>query len=94
MGANNPRLQVLERAEVFHNVAASIVEEQLAALGASDRYDPFEIVAIFKQIVDRLSHTATGDYRYLRPRLLFLFLLGHRFYLGFKPRNVGTNRLV
>src|SRR5712691_7461774 len=79
MGADDARLQVLESAQVLNDIAAGIVEEQLAVLGAPHSDDPFEVVAILEQIVDGLRHATARNDRNLRAWLLFLFLLGHRF---------------
>src|SRR5215470_2921743 len=66
--ARDPLLQVLERAEVFDDVAAGVVEEDLAVLVAPDRDQPFEIVAIFEEVVDRLADAAPRDDRDFGPR--------------------------
>src|SRR5258705_10501807 len=79
MRAHDTCFQIFKRAQVFDNIAAGIVEEQLAVLGAPDRDNPFELIAILEQIVDGLSDAAARDNRDLWARRLFLFLLGHRF---------------
>src|SRR4030095_475034 len=61
VSARYPLLQVLERPEVLHDVAAGVVEEDLAVLVPADRHQPLEVIAILEQIVDGLSHAATGD---------------------------------
>src|SRR5258708_24460171 len=79
MRAHDTRFQVFQRAQVFDDIAAGVVEEQLAVLGAPDRDNPFELIAILEQIVDGLSDAAARNDRNLWARRLFLFLLGHRF---------------
>src|SRR5215470_8666007 len=79
MRAHDARLQVLERAQILNDVTAGIIEEQFPVLGPADRDDPFEIVAVLKQIVDGLSHSPARNDRNLRTGELFLFLFRHRF---------------
>ena len=61
MRAHDTRFQVFQRAQVFDDVAAGVVEEQLAVLGAPDRDNPFELIAILEQIVDGLSDAAARN---------------------------------
>ena len=68
--------KVLERAEILDDVAAGVIEEQLAVLRAADRDDPFEIVPVFKQIIDGLRHPAARDNRNLRPGSFSFSCLG------------------
>ena len=60
MRAHYARLQIFERAQILDDIAPGIVEEQLAILGAADRDNPFEFIAILEQIVDGLSNAAPG----------------------------------
>jgi hypothetical protein len=80
MRAHDTRLQVFQRAQVFDDVAAGVVEEQLAVLGAPNRDNPFEFIAILEQIVDGLSDATARDDGNLRTRRLLLFLVGQRFF--------------
>jgi len=66
--SNNPRFEVFERAQIFNDIAPGIVEKQLAIFGATDRDNPFQIVAIFKQVIDRLGHASARDDRNFRSR--------------------------
>src|SRR5215469_1433257 len=75
MRAHDSRLQIFQRAEILDDVAASVIEEQLAVLRTPDRDDPFEVVPVLKQIVDCLCHPAARDDSNLWPWELFLFLL-------------------
>src|SRR6516165_7531930 len=52
VGAGDAFLQVLEGAEVLDDVAARVVEEDLAVLVAADGDQPLEIVPVLEQIVD------------------------------------------
>ena len=63
VGPHDTRLQVFKCPQVFDDVAASIIEEQFAILGAPDRDNPFKIVPVFKQIIDGLGNATAGDYR-------------------------------
>ena len=79
--AHDTRFQIFQRAQVFDDIAAGIIKEQFAVLGASDRDDPFELIAILEQIIDGLSDATARDDGNFWARRLFLFLLGHRFLL-------------
>ena len=72
MSSHDPGFQIFEGAEIFDDVAAGIVEEQLTVLGTADSNDSFEIIPIFEQVVDSLSHAASGDDRDFWTRCLFL----------------------
>src|SRR5207245_3032438 len=77
VGVRDALLQLLVRPECFDDVAARIVEEDLAALVPADRHEPLEVVAVLEEIVDGLADPAAGDDRDLGAgRLLVLF--GHR----------------
>src|SRR5262245_3145287 len=58
MGAGDAFLQILERAQVLDDVAAGIIEEDLAVLVAPYRDQPIELVAILEQVVDGLGDPA------------------------------------
>src|SRR5207249_6738402 len=77
VGARDALLQVLERPEVFDDVAPGVVEEDLATLVPADGHEPLEVVPILEEVVDGLAHPAARDDRDLGAgRLLVLF--GHR----------------
>jgi len=63
MGADYPRLKVLESPQVFDDIAAGVIEEKFAILGAPDRDYPFEVIAIFEQVIDGLGNAPTRNYR-------------------------------
>lgn len=63
VGSYDARLQVFKRTQVLDDITPGIVEEQLAVLGPSDCNDPFKIVAVFKQIIDRLGNAPAGNNR-------------------------------
>jgi hypothetical protein len=65
MRADNPCLQVLESPQVFDDIPAGVIEEEFAILGAPDRDNPFEIVAVFEQIIDGLGNAPTRNNRNL-----------------------------
>src|SRR4029453_8530266 len=69
-------LQVLECAEILDDVAARVVEEDLALLVAAAGAKPLEVVAILEQVVDGLGDAPPGNDGDLRARGP-LRLLGH-----------------
>src|SRR5262249_14840540 len=68
VGAGDALLQILGGAEVLDDVAARVVEEDIAVLVAADGAQPLEIVPILEQIVDGLRDAAPGDDRDLGAR--------------------------
>src|SRR5207245_2872213 len=63
MRADDPSLQIFQRAQVFDDIAAGVIEKKLTVLGAADRDNPFEVIAVFEQIVDSLGNATARDDR-------------------------------
>jgi hypothetical protein len=61
--AHDTCLQVFKRAKVLNDVAAGVIEEQFAILRTPDSDNPFEIVAVFEQIIDGLGNATAWDDR-------------------------------
>ena len=93
MRPHDARLEIFESAKILDDIAAGIIKEQLAIFGATDGNDPFQIVAVFKQVVNRLSNATTRDDSDSRSRQFFL--LRHRFgkYLGREGAETSSPRL-
>ena len=58
-------LDVFQRAEIFDDVAAGVVEENIAVLVPANGHQPFQFVTVFQQVVDRLVGAFAGDNGYL-----------------------------
>src|SRR5690242_8266672 len=78
MRAGDALFQVLERPEVLDDVAAGVVEEDLAVFVATDRHQPLEVVTILEQVVDGLADAPARDDRDLGTRGLLALLRRHR----------------
>src|ERR1700730_8213087 len=63
MGAHDTCFQVLKRAKVLDDVAASVIKEQFAIFGAPDSNNPFKIVSVFQQVIDSLGNATARDDR-------------------------------
>src|SRR4029453_4376801 len=61
VSARDALLQVLERPEVLDDVAAGVVEEDLAVLVPADRHQPLEVIAILEQIVDEIGRASCRE---------------------------------
>src|ERR1051325_11278116 len=56
MRSGDALLQVFQCAQIFDDITAGVVKENLSVFVAPHRYQPIELVPIFEQIVDRLRH--------------------------------------